>query len=556
MEEADMASTKSWSDVRPSASLAREYRERGFWRDDVTPAADLRRWAEETPDAIAVTAYRAEAGVQQLTYREYAGQVDRVTAVLAGLGIGPGDVVTVQLPNWWQLNAVVLACARLGAIVAPVVTTIRGRELELMMTRLESAAYVTTEIWDGHGHSAVLASIADRLPSVKHRIITGGRAAPGEIDLDQRIQEADPAGTGADYPPEDPDRVSIVLFTSGTTGAPKAVLHSFNTFYATDKFLALHDGLTSADVLYTPHALGHMLAQHYCNTLPLHLGAQAIFADTWDAQDAVQLLAEYGATSVIGAAVFVEAIATAARHRKLPRLRQVVASATTIPASLVSTVRDNLGLTLQASWGMTEGGAAMTSADQDPPDWAARSVGKLLECIEVDLRSDGVISEHNPARLFVRGPNSCLATMPRDSGEPSILADYDDGWYDTGDLAIPDGRGGLRLAGRAADRISDITGSMIPAADVEDALRGHPDIDDAALVGYGPAKELPCAVVISRKALTLEEVRAYLDGIGMSGWYQPSRLEIVDQFPRNVMGKVDKHQLRTWVAGLSAQRSL
>jgi cyclohexanecarboxylate-CoA ligase len=275
-----MANTGSWIDVRPSADLARRYRELGFWRE-VTPAADLWRWAWETPDAVAITAHRVGSGIQRMTYREYADQVDRVTTVLGELGIGPGNVVTAQLPNWWQLNAVVLACARLGAIVAPVVTTVRGPELELQMARLKPVAYVTTETWDGYPHSAVLASIADRLPSVQHRVIVGGRVAPGEIDFERRVEEADAAGPGTDCPAEDPDRISMVLFTSGTTGTPKAVLHSFNTFYAPCRSVALGNGLSSADVLYTPHALGHVLAQHVANMLPLYLGAQGVFADTW-----------------------------------------------------------------------------------------------------------------------------------------------------------------------------------------------------------------------------------------------------------------------------------
>jgi cyclohexanecarboxylate-CoA ligase len=548
-----MENTKPWAGVRPSADLARKYRQLGFWRD-ATPAEDLRRWARETPDAVAISAHTAAAGTQRMTYREYAGQVERVTAVLAELGIGPGDVMALQLPNWWQVNAVVLACARLGAIAAPVMTTVRARELELMLSRLAPVAYVTTDIWDGYEHAAVLASIADRLPAIKHRIIAGGHAAAGEIDLDQRIEQV-PASTlqltqKADDSAEDPDRVSIVLFTSGTTGAPKAVLHSFNTFYASYRPTGIRAGLSSPDVLFTPHAVGHVLGLHMANMLPLYLGAQAFISDTWNPEASADLLAEHQITYVMAAPVFIEAIAKAARrqHLQLPRLRHVYATATTVPPSLVATVGDDLGRILESGWGMTEtGGAALTSADEDPPDWAARSVGRPFECMEVNLRSDGEISSQTPARLFVRGANVCLATMPRDGGEVTVLADGEDGaWYDTGDLVVPDGRGGLRMAGRAADRIG--APGMIPVADVEDALRGHPDIDDAALVGYGPANQLPCAVIVSQRPLTLDEVRGYLDGIGMTAWYQPQRLEVVDQLPRNSTGKVDKHGLRTWLA--------
>jgi AMP-binding enzyme len=222
-----MGSTEPWVDVRPSASLARRYRDLGLWRD-VTPAADLRFWARETPDAVAITAHVAGAEIVRMTYRDYADQVERVATVLAGLGVGPGDVVALQLPNWWQVNAVVLACARLGAVVAPVVTTVRARELELMLSRLQPVACVTTEVWDGYKHSAALATIAARVPSLRHRLIVGGRTEPGEIDLTRASELVTPGEFIAGDAAEEPDRVSIVLFTSGTTGSPRAVLHSFD----------------------------------------------------------------------------------------------------------------------------------------------------------------------------------------------------------------------------------------------------------------------------------------------------------------------------------------
>jgi cyclohexanecarboxylate-CoA ligase len=542
--------TTSWIDVRPAAGLIRRYRELGFWRD-ATPAADVRRWAAETPHAIAITAHRAGAGVVRMSYREYAGQVDRMAAVLAELGIGPGQTVAVQLPSWWEANAVMLACARLGATFAPLDTRLRAREIELMLARLQPVAYVTTEVWQGYEHSAALAAIADHLPSIKHRIIVGGRVRPDEIDLARRAERADVARLDPGFSAEDPDRVSVVLFTSGTTGAPKAVLHSFNTYYAGYAGFAASNQLSSSDVLYCPHALAHVLSQCIVNLIPVCLGAEALITDTWAPETAVDLLARYGVSYTIAAPVFIEAIARTARasDRELPRLRTVAATATTVPLALVDTVSDNLGLTLQGAWGMTEvGPGAATSPSQDPLDWAARSIGKPIPCMETSLLADGEISPHKPARLLVRGANVCLATMPRDGGEVTIVAEQDEDWYETGDLVFPDGRDGLRMAGRAVDRIGLL---MIPAADVEDALRTHPDIIDAALVGYGPGSGLPCAVVTSRKPVTLAEVRAYLDSIAMTEWYQPKRLELLDQLPRNANGKVDKLYLRTWLSGYS-----
>ena len=139
----------------------------------------------------------------------------------------------------------------------------------------------------------------------------------------------------------------------------------------------------------------------------------------------------------------------------------------------------------------------------------------------------------------------CLATVGRDSGTVRVLADHDDGWYDTGDLAVPDGRGGYRLVGRASDRVGG--GFMIPVADVEDALRAHPDIDDVAIVGHRDNTE-GCAVVVSSVPVSLEDVRSYLRRLGMTEWYWPTRVERVDALPRNAMGKVEKARLRARLA--------
>jgi cyclohexanecarboxylate-CoA ligase len=160
----------------------------------------------------------------------------------------------------------------------------------------------------------------------------------------------------------------------------------------------------------------------------------------------------------------------------------------------------------------------------------------------------GRADRERPARLFVRGAGVALATLGRDSGSVHVLAEHDDGWYDTGDLAIPDGRGGIRILGRVADRIGG--GWLIPVGDVEDALLGYPAIADVALVGYLDEKgfERAAAVIVANgRAPGLSQVRAYLSGAGMTEWYQPSRLEVVERLPRNSVGKVRKDLLRSRV---------
>ena len=204
-----------------------------------------------------------------------------------------------------------------------------------------------------------------------------------------------------------------------------------------------------------------------------------------------------------------------------------------------------------SGWGSTEIGTGTVTRSDDPPGWAQCSDGRPIAGMEFDLRSDAVITDERPGRLFARGGAVCLATVGRDTGAVKITAQHGDGWYGTGDLAIPDGRGGIRLQGRVSDRIGGVF--MIPAHDVESELLRNPRITDVALVGYpdGQGRELPCAVIVAATTppITLDELRHYLTSQGMTEWYLPTRLEYVDTLPRNDNGKVRKELLRRWLAG-------
>jgi cyclohexanecarboxylate-CoA ligase len=141
--------------------------------------------------------------------------------------------------------------------------------------------------------------------------------------------------------------------------------------------------------------------------------------------------------------------------------------------------------------------------------------------------------------------------MRGEDNQLTVIRAHDDGWYDTGDLAAWDGHGGIRLMGRIADRVGGAF--MIPIADVEDLLTQHPAVGDAAVVGYPDEHggELACAVITVRGETTptLAELREYLTGHGMTEWYLPTRLEQLDELPRNPTGKVQKSLLRSWLNG-------
>jgi cyclohexanecarboxylate-CoA ligase len=534
--------------LRPAPELIARYRARGLWRPE-TALDDLAHWAARTPDAPAIVAHEAGRGVRTLSYAELAGKVDRFAAALHALGAGPGAVVAVQLPNRWQVNALVLACARVGALAAPIMPTIRPRELERVLGRLGARICVTTDVWDGFEHAAALAALAPRLPALEHRVVLGERVAADEVGFRAFFEDAEhaPAPDAAD-----PDRAGFALFTSGTSGEPRAALHSLNTLHAIHRPVLAELVGGPRPVLFTPHASTHAAGLNMAVLAPLLAGGTTALMDVWDPDAAVDFLAGTGVTFLLGAPVFLTGLLDALHRRgaRLPLLTSVAATATAVHTGLVARVATGFGVPLASIWSMTEGGSLLVRPD-DPPGWAGHSIGRPGPGTEVRLRPDtgDAVTEADPGRLAIRGAAVCLGLQGRDGGALTVPAEHDAGWLDTGDLAVPDGRGGVRLLGRAADRIGGVF--MIPATDVESVLLAHPAVRDAAVVGYpdGRDGELACAVLVSDAAPTLEALRAHLREQGMTGWYLPSRLEVVPALPRNATGKVRKELLRRWLLG-------
>lgn len=539
--------------LRASADVLERYHAGGWWRDRGL-IADLRGWRDATPDAVAIDAFGANGERTTVTYRQYAELVERYAGALHQLGVGPGDVVGMQLPNSWRACALYLAVTRLRAVVAPVMTTIRRRELERLLARVGAGVFVTTDAWDGFDHAAMARSIASELPQLRTLVILGRTESADEIDFQEFFEKVpweQRHPVALDDAQEDPDAVSIVLFTSGTSGQPKAVLGTQNSWHASSSGLAEAEGVASGDAVFTPHSVMYSLGTVFSLYMPLLTGARAVLLDSWSGAAGLDVLERARVAVMMAAPSYYDDLVAAARERpvSLPMLRTLAATGTKIPSRVVKDVTSTFGPGLRSEWGMTEVGCATMTRAEDPIDWALQSDGRPFPGYEIDVRSDAPITADQPGRLFVRGPAVCLATARGDGDQVVVTSEHDNGWYDTGDLAAWDGRGGIRLLGRVADRIGGAV--MIPIAEVEDQLMQHPSIADVAIVGYADEHlgELPCAVIAVRggTAPSLDELREYLTAQGMTQWYLPTRLEQLVELPRNSTGKVLKEQLRTWL---------
>jgi cyclohexanecarboxylate-CoA ligase len=145
--------------IRPAGAATQRFRAAGFWRDSGL-MSDLRRWRDETPQATAIIAYRADGEARLITYAELAGRVERFAGALYELGVRPGQVVACQLPNWWQTHVLQLATTRLQAVLAPITTIIRPLELQRMLHRVGARVCITVDEWEGFEHAAALQATA------------------------------------------------------------------------------------------------------------------------------------------------------------------------------------------------------------------------------------------------------------------------------------------------------------------------------------------------------------------------------------------------------------
>jgi hypothetical protein len=167
--------------TRPSDAIAARHRTAGIWRDS-GPMDDLLRWRDKTPEAPVVWECRAGVPARRIGFARFADGVKRFAGALYELGVQPGDVVALQLPNRWETAALMLAPARLNAVLAPITTGERPEQLERMLARTRARVYVTMDWWREFDHAAAMRQMAPRLPRLQHRVVLG-QARDAEIDF-------------------------------------------------------------------------------------------------------------------------------------------------------------------------------------------------------------------------------------------------------------------------------------------------------------------------------------------------------------------------------------
>ena len=498
--------------------------------------------ASLTPDALLG---QDEFG-RLLTFRTFRVRAERAAAALAERGVGPGDRVAWQLPNWLESFVLVAALARLGAVQSPILPIYREREVGFILRQARPKIFVVPREWRGFAFE----TYARRLLT---EIATEGLPM-SLLVCDRSLPKASPHGLPS-WEPSDERPLRWIFYTSGTTGDPKGALHSDETLGAGSLGVAERFELGSDDrypvVFPFTHigGIGMLFVQ-------LMTGCSAALVEQYDEEKTPAFLTECDITLAAGGTPLVMRYLQYQRQHPeqtlFPTLRMAMGGAAPKPPQLHAEVKAELGgAGVVSVYGLTEVPFAAVGSPRDPDEALATSEGRAaggaeLRCVAADGRTCaiGTVGE-----LQVRGPQVCIGYL---DSQRDAEAFTDDGWFRTGDLARLDADGFVSVTGRLKEIIIR-KGENISAKEVEDVLYAHPGIREIAVIGVPDEEtgERCCAVVVPEPnaALDLAELARFCRAAGLATQKWPERLEQLDELPRNASGKVRKIDLERQFSG-------
>jgi acyl-CoA synthetase (AMP-forming)/AMP-acid ligase II len=482
-----------------------------------------------------------EAG-RTMTAEEFRVTSQRVAERLRAAGIGRGSVVSWILPTGIDALVVTLALSRLGALQIPVIPVYREREIGHILDETGLDAFIVTPRWRGFDYLTLCRDLASS---------RGGRTAVLTVDDVVRGPAQPPARRASPAAERDLGATQWIFYTSGTGGTPKGVRHADAALAASARGMVQHLAMTSEDRSGIAFPIAHIGG-------PINLmagllaGSTLVLIENFDPQRTSDVFAREGVTMAGSGTAFhlayLEVQARRPRTPLFPRLRCCPGGGAPKPAGLHERVRRELGgAGIVSGWGLTEAPVLTMGRPGDRDEQLSETEGSPLPGVQLrTVSSDGrTCDAGEQGELRAKAPQLMLGYV-----DPGLTAGAfdDEGWLQTGDLGTIDAEGYVRITGRLKDVVIR-NGENIGTAEVEELLRGHRDVADAAVFGVPDSRtgERVCAVVElvpTTPRLGLDDVRAFLEGRGLRRQAWPERLEILESLPRTVAGKIDTRQLK------------
>ena len=522
-----------WS-IRHDPDREAHARDGGWWLDTTIGDAAAMLAAQE-PDRVLVI-----DGEIRLTAGDLYQSARRLADAMRKRGICRGDVVSFMLPNWHEACVVYLATALIGAVSHPLVTNFRNAELLFMLSDCKSKAIFVPAEFRRVDYRRMMAEVGGQMEGPPLVVVLRGDPGDG-IGYDQLIAEGRPDAT---FEPVDPGAVRMILYTSGTTGRPKGVLHTHNTINA--DIVQLHRFWNrGGDARYlVASPISHIGGSLYAFEMPLLFRTSAVLMDMWDGAAAATLIEREQCTHMAGATPFLQHLLTSCRASgaRLPSLRIFICGGASVPPSLIREATEWFSNCIATRvYGSTEVPTiTLGSIDAGDTDHAAETDGKIGAARVIIPAADA----EGVGELLAKAPQMLVGYY---NIEDEAAAFDEAGYFRMGDLGRIVDEDYLVITGRQKDIIIR-NGENISPKEIEDLLTLHPDVAEVSVIGLPSEKtgEMACAVVLPAGSArpTCADFAAFLTDFGIAKLKFPEHVVFRSDLPRNATGKVLKHVLR------------
>jgi len=519
---------------------AQSYADHGWWTPDrVGDLIGLR--AQQFPGR---ELFRFQQ--QRVSYGQFDSWVTRVAGDMVAHGVRPGDRVMVQLPNCLEALVMQVAALRIGALDVPVIPIYREHETaQILADSRPSVIAVAAQLGSRTPHTEA-DTILDRLghtPCVRY--LVGGKALGW-----QPMPGLDNSHAPDHVPLPDPaagDRPAVILYTSGTTSAPKGAILSSRSMFAQLRNMAAIADLDETSVVAVGTPLSHLSGFVAGLLLPAFLGARAVILPTWRPDEAIEVIADERVTTMMGATVFLQDLVSRYAAGASPgyRLGRYMCAGSTIPAELIRAAAD-VGVFATRNYGMTETAGICTGATPDDPverrcEWDGRLLpGMEIQAVDAAHRP---LPDEREGELRIRGPQLFVGYT-----DIEITATQFDGegWFYPGDIGVVED-GWVRMTGRSKD-IVNRGGEKFSTHDIEQALLSHPNVTAAAVTAVPDERlgEAVAAWIVLADDTTWSGPDAYLrhlDHTRLAKAKLPVDWHVVATIPTTPSGKVQKFRL-------------
>lgn len=519
------------------------WRDAGLWLD-LTLHEGLDDTAARHAEGIALI-----TPTRRHTFAEFKAESDALAAGLLGIGIGPGDIVAVQLPNWTEFCFLQIALSRIGAVIQPMHTVFRERDIGNLLRFCETDAMVVAESFKDVGYADMVRGLRDQLPRLKQVVVARGVArGQGEFNFDEIVAEGRKHLDRLAKVSPGADDIFYLNFTSGTEGNPKGFLHTHNTIISLMKQLTGHMASDTVMLACSPmtHSFGHFTT--YYSVLG---GFPMVVLDRYSPIEILKMIDGARVTQLSGTPAHLYGILCHPDFGKFDTssIRSVAVGGARSSPELIEELRRTWGVKSANTYGMGETIVHTRTTPDDPDEKVRDSVGRPVFGAQLKIVDPNDRRRERPAgevgEICFRGPTLFVGYH----NQPARTAETrdDEGWFYTGDLGFVDADGYLCFAGRAKEVINR-GGSKIYPKEIEDLLCQHPFILDAAVVGMPDERlgERVCAYVVTRggQEISLSEVESFFEAQKAMKYMYPELVVRLDAMPMTPTGKIQKVALQ------------